>query len=123
MIKSIGTLTGYLDLGEVNNLRMAAEEKFKDPSSNMQRPLAKHMLIFMVRGLFTSLKFPYAQFPAASSKGTQLFPFLTWYQERSQLQDIECLLSRKAIIFHIRPISPDQSHYKFLCKGTALGKT
>ena len=36
--KSTGTLTGYSDLGEVNNLLMAAEEKFKDPSSNLQRP-------------------------------------------------------------------------------------
>ena len=74
--KSTGTLTGYSDLGEVNNLLMAAEEKFRDPSSNMQRPLAKRMLVFMVRGLFTSLKFPYAQFPAASTKGAQLFPLL-----------------------------------------------
>jgi len=74
--KSTGTLTGYSDLGEVNKLLMAVEEKFKDPSSNMQRPLAKRMLVIMVRGLFTSLKFPFAQFPAASTKGAQLFPLL-----------------------------------------------
>ena len=74
--KSTGTLTGYSDLEEVNTLLMAAEEKFKDPGSNMQRPLAKRMLVFMVRGLFTSLKFPYAQFPAASPKGAQLCPLL-----------------------------------------------
>jgi len=64
--KSTGTLTGY---SEVNNLLMAAEEKFKEPSSIMQSPLAKCMLVIMVRGLFTNLKFPYAQFPAASTKG------------------------------------------------------
>ena len=74
--KSTGTLTGYSDLGEVNNLLMAAEEKFKDPSSNKQRPLAKRTLVFMVTGLFTTLKFPYAQFPAASTKGAQLFQLL-----------------------------------------------
>lgn len=32
------------------------------------------MLVFMVRGLFTSMKFVYAQFPAASTKGADLFP-------------------------------------------------
>ena len=74
--KSTGRLTGYADLGEVNNLLVAAEQKFKGPSSNMQRPLAKCMLVIMVRGLFNSLKFTYAQFPAASTKGAQLFPLL-----------------------------------------------
>ena len=74
--KSTGCLTGYADLGEVNNLLVAAEQKFKNPSSNMQRPLAKCMLVIMVRGLFNSLKFAYAQFPAASTKGAQLFPLL-----------------------------------------------
>ena len=74
--KSTGCLTGYADLGEMNNLLEAAERKFKDPSSNMQRPLAKCMLVIMVRGLFNSLKFAYAQFPAASTKGAQLFPLL-----------------------------------------------
>jgi len=49
--KSTGRLTGYADLGEVNNLLVAAEQKFKGPSSNMQRPLAKCMLVIMVRGL------------------------------------------------------------------------
>ena len=34
------------------------------------------MLVIMVRGLFNSLKFPYAQFPDASTKGAQLFPLL-----------------------------------------------
>jgi len=69
--KSTGSFTGYLDFGEVNNL---PQQKFKDPSSNMQRPQTKCMLMIMVRSLFTSLKFPYVQFPAASGKGTQFFP-------------------------------------------------
>ena len=30
----------------------------------------------MIRGLFTNLKLPYAQFPAASAKGDDLFPLL-----------------------------------------------
>ena len=30
----------------------------------------------MIRGLFTSLKFPYVHFPASSNKGPELFPVL-----------------------------------------------
>ena len=37
-------------------------------------PLAKTMLVVMVRGLFSSLQFPYAQFPCASLSGDQFFP-------------------------------------------------
>ena len=74
--KATGTLVGYEDLGEVNNVLMEAEQKFQNPSSGLQRPLAKRMLVIMVRGLFNSLKFAYAQFPASSTKGAQLFPLL-----------------------------------------------
>ena len=38
--------------------------------------LAKTIMVFMVRGLFTKLQFPYAQFPISKLKGHQLFdPF------------------------------------------------
>lgn len=74
--KSNGSLTGFADLGEVNNLLLAAEQKYKDPDSVQRRPLAKLMFVIMVRGLFNTLKFPYAQFPASSTKGAQLFPIL-----------------------------------------------
>jgi len=74
--KSNGSLTGFADLGEVNNLLLAAKQKYKDPDSVQKRTLAKCMLVIMVRGLFNNLKFPYAQFPASSTKGAQLFPLL-----------------------------------------------
>ena len=34
------------------------------------------MLMFMVRGLFASLKFLYVQFPVASTKGSDIFPLI-----------------------------------------------
>ena len=41
-----------------------------------KEPLANSMLVIMVRGLFTHLQFPYAQFPCTSLCGDQLFaPF------------------------------------------------
>ena len=68
-------LVGYADLGEINNLLLDYEQQYND-SGRMPRPLAKCMLVFMVRGLFTSLKFPYVQFLAASTKGADIFPLL-----------------------------------------------
>ena len=71
--KSSGAVIGFSDLGDVNNILQDVERQFKNPN-NYQRPLAKVMLVFMVRGLFTSMKFVYCQFPAASTKGADLFP-------------------------------------------------
>ena len=67
-------LVGYADLGEINNLLLDYEQQYND-SGRMPHPLAKCMLVFMVRGVFTSLKFPYMQFPAASTKGADIFHF------------------------------------------------
>ena len=80
--KASGALVGFHDLGEVNNLFGDMERELKNPST--RRPLAKVMLVFMVRGLFTPMKFPYVQFAAVSTKGATLFPLfrqvLPWYQ-------------------------------------------
>lgn len=73
--KHTGMLVGYADLGEINNLLLDYEQQYNG-SGRMPRPLAKCMLVFMVRGLFTSLKFPYVQFPAAKTKGADIFPLL-----------------------------------------------
>lgn len=71
--KSSGALIGYSDLGEINNMLNDAERQYKNPDEH-RRPLAKVMLVFMIRGLFNKMKFAYAQFPAASTKGAELFP-------------------------------------------------
>lgn len=38
-----------------------------------EKTLADHMLVFMVRGLFSTIEFPYAQFPCADLSGEQLY--------------------------------------------------
>ena len=35
----------------------------------MKRPLAKTIMVFMVKGLLTPLRFPYAQFPCSTLTG------------------------------------------------------
>ena len=71
--KHTGALVGYSDLGEINNI-LSDYEKQLSASHSTQRPMA--ILVFMVRGFFTSLKFPYVQFPAASTKGGDIFPLV-----------------------------------------------
>ena len=73
--KHSGALVGFEDLGDINNL--IAEFESQAVCESPRRPLAKCMLTFMVRGLFTSIKFVYAQFPASSPKGCNIF-VLAW---------------------------------------------
>ena len=70
--KASRALVGFHDLGEVNNLLGDMKSGLKHP--NTRRPLAKVMLVFMVRGLFTTINAPYDQFAAATTKGVTLFP-------------------------------------------------
>lgn len=71
--KHSGELVGFMNLGDMNthfiNLQRAAEEG----QSEKIRPLAKSLLVVMVRGLFTSLQFPYAQFPCTNLTGDLMF--------------------------------------------------
>ncbi|XP_019855057.1 PREDICTED: uncharacterized protein LOC109583952 [Amphimedon queenslandica] len=73
--KHTGNLVGFTDIGDINNHLMRFKKSLD--SENTPPPLAKSMVSFMVKGLFTSLKFPYAQFPCVSLVGEQLFP-LFW---------------------------------------------
>ena len=70
--KYTGNLIGYTDLGEVNNHLLTFQRMVE---SDMSKPaqLAKSMLTFMVKGLFTELKYPYAQFPCTKLTGDCLF--------------------------------------------------
>ena len=68
-------LIGFVDLDDVSNHLQAFERTLTDPTS---KPiLATHMVVFMVRGLFSSLRFPYAQFPCSTLNGHTLYA-LVW---------------------------------------------
>lgn len=48
----------------------------KDNSLNEEPIMANSMLVFLVRGIFTKLLFPYAQFPCCALSGDQIYqPF------------------------------------------------
>ena len=63
--KHTGELVGFANLGDINQHLLAFEQSLSDRNSH-DRPLAKTMMVFMVRGLFSKLHFPYVQFPCSS---------------------------------------------------------
>ena len=74
--ESTRALFGFTDLGEVNNQLIDFEQSLSSDGTGLQRPLAKTMLVFMFKGLFTNIAMPYAQLPACSLKGLDMFPLL-----------------------------------------------
>jgi hypothetical protein len=80
-----GTLIGYTDLGEVNNHLLAFEKSVVNDTKDHREP-AKSMLTFMVKGLFTSFKFPYVHFSGTKLTGDNIFP-LFW----DVVKRLECI--------------------------------
>ena len=73
--KHTGALLGFTNLGDINSHLDRFEQSLQ---ANMisESTLAKTMLVIMVRGLFTKLQYPYAQFPSVKLSGDQIFdPF------------------------------------------------
>lgn len=75
--KHTGSITGFIDLGSVNNQLLSFEKAVcgkEESSDDLIIPtLAKSMMVYMVRGLFSSLQFAYAQFSCSSLTGELLF--------------------------------------------------
>ena len=73
--KHSGALVGFTDLGSITMHLLKFEKEIVDEKPPSTQ-LAKTMMVFMVRGLFNSLQFPYAQFPCCDVSGEMLFdPF------------------------------------------------
>ena len=80
--KQTGELVGFTNLGAINQHLIEFEESVTSQSDSdtatqplvgSQPPLAKSMLVMMVRGLLTNLQFPYAQFPCSNLMGEQMY--------------------------------------------------
>ena len=73
--KHSGEMIGFINVGDVNNCLAAFQ---RESVSDSQKPqLATHMLVFMVCGIVSNLKFAYAQFPCSSLTADQLYS-LVW---------------------------------------------
>ena len=73
--KHTGKMIGFTNLGDINNHLLAFERSIEE-NKDEENVLAKSMMVFMVRGLFTPLRFTYVQFPCSKVTGDLLFhPF------------------------------------------------
>ena len=72
--KHSGKMIGFVNLGEINN-HLTLYERSVEKDGTVSS-LANSMLVMMVRGLFSPLRFPYVQFPCSKITGELLFqPF------------------------------------------------
>ena len=75
--KNTGELIGFANLGEINNLLVEFEKQCQDEMS-AEPDIASYMLVFMVRGVTTTLEYPVAHFPCGNCITADfLFP-LVW---------------------------------------------
>ena len=72
--KFSGELTSFTNLGDINHHLQQLEEELNTSDSDISSSLATTVFVFMVRGIFCRLNFPYATFPAKSISADQLLP-------------------------------------------------
>ena len=88
--KHSGVLIGFVNLGDIKNHLLQYEASLSEDCST--RSLAKSMLVFLIRGLFTNFNFPYAQFACSNLTGDFLFDPFWEAISRLERQDYECWL-------------------------------
>lgn len=71
--KHTGELVGFANLGDTNEHLIRFQQTIEGSNSEDRQQLAKTMLVFMIRGLFSSMQYPYVQFACRSLSGDQLF--------------------------------------------------
>ena len=79
--------------------------KISNRDQSDQKKVAKTMMVFMVQGLFTLLRFPYAQFPCTTVTGDLLFhPFwqAVFRLERMEFKVHVCIYVYKAVLFILK---------------------
>ena len=100
--KNEAQVIGFVDLGDVYNQLSKLE---RDPCTEEEHPpLATHLLTFMVRGIFTGLKFAYAHFPTGNSTAESLFSVVWEAVERLEN------LGFKVLVITADGASPNSLH-------------
>ena len=97
--KHSGELIGFLDLGGIGNDIQNMEESVKKEN----KPLARYVLVLMVRGVSSNIKFPLAHFATNGVTSDQLFPIL-W----EGVEILEVDLSLKVLFITSDGASPNR---------------
>ena len=97
-------MIGFIDLGNINDELLSFEQEFL--SDQDHRPIANHLLVLMVRGIFFKLEFPLAHFGTTGVTADQLFP-IVWEGVR-QVEGI----GLKVIFITADGASPNRKFFK-----------
>ena len=82
-------VVGFVEMGDIRT-RLADLER--ECSTNQQHPpIATHMLVLMVKGVFTGLRFPYAHFPTTTTKAEYLFKIMWEAIERIEHKQLKVI--------------------------------
>ena len=71
--KHEANVVGFVDVGDFNNQIAELEKECSSSEFGPRESIATHMLVLMVRGIFTKLEFPYAHFLTKDLSGEQIF--------------------------------------------------
>ena len=105
--KHSGNLIGFTDLGDISN-HLSRFENSLEEDGPTQPQLAKTVLVFMVRGIFSKLQFPYVQFSCTDLSGVHMYdPF---WEAVQRLENMELKV-------HVCLFSLQYHSLYFCCKG------
>ena len=107
--KRTGELTGFVNLGDINDHLQHFEQVLSSDTS-AQPSLASSMFVFMVKGIFTKLEFPYAHFPCTNLTAEVLYP-IVW----DAVRRLEAL-GLKVLVLTCDGAGPNRKFYR-LHKG------
>ena len=93
-----------MQLGEINNELLKLE---RDCNSDVDHPpIAKHLLVLMIRGIFFKLDFPYAHFGTQNATADILHPII-W----EAVRQVECV-GLKVICITADEASPNRRFFR-----------
>jgi hypothetical protein len=95
---------GFVHIGDVTN-QLASFEK-ECSNDRPHPPIATHMLVLMIRGFFSGLRFPYAHFPTSKLSGEKLYAIIWEAVERLEH------LGFKVIVISADGASPNRKFFR-----------
>lgn len=113
--KHSGELIGFVNLTDINQHLSTLEQACTSDDNEAHLPqLATHMLVFMIRGICSSLKFPYVHFPVRAASGDILHPIVWECVEHLEL------LGLKVLTFVSDGASCNRKFYNMQGKGSGI---
>ena len=92
--KSSGTLIGFTELGDINDEIRDFESSLN--GDDFRKDFATHVLVYIARGLFSNLCYPFGYFASTGFTSTQLFP-----------TTLEAVRVLESVGFYVRVLTSD----------------